>query len=485
MMTRRRTKALLAAALVGWAIAWAPARTSAGGASGKGFAVRMVKLVGDPADPGTLAHVRFCRKLGFNALWVYSHEAGAWTKDRAPQGPVLDPAFVRLAAWCRRHGIDIWVSVNPVADTAERFVFTDPDGERRLLAFMQLLRKEAGVRRVVLSFDDQPTTLRELSDVFRYGASSAPAHLDLARRLASGLPPGVALWLCASVYCDAQLGDGSRPYGKAFLAGLPTLPPTIGIVWTGPRVISPTITRADIEATRARLGGRPILLYDNALVHDYDEPDALGMVLAPPRGRAPGLRDLVAAYLACPQVPLAGSRLSLEAGADFLHSPADYDPDVSVARAIKRLAGSDPAAATALETQQIEWGRPIGPGDAGVRDVMTAETAAAGLNDPALVDSFTWTVDRYPDRMAALERLADTAFRDDLLRIMRRRLAVARAMPLTVDYLARVRAGRPDAAEVLARIDAERRSWDGDPDALRVLDRFLGAAAVPPAGSTR
>jgi hypothetical protein len=484
-MTRRRAKALLAAALVGWAIAGAPAEAFAGGASGTGFAVRMVKLVGDPADPGTLAHVKFCRKLGYNALWVYSSEAGAWTKDRAPQGPVLDPAFLRLAGWCRRHGMDIWVSINPVADTAERFVFTDPDGEQRLLAFVRLLRKDADVRRVVLSFDDQPTSLRELSDIFRYGASSAPAHLDLARRLASELPPGVALWLCASVYCDAHLGDGSGPYGKALLEGLPALPATIGIVWTGPRVISPTITRADIEAARARLGGRPILLYDNALVNDYDERDALGLVLAPPRGRAPGLRDVVAAYLVCPQVPLAGSRLSLEAGADFLRSPSDYDPDVSVARAIKRLAGSDPTSATALETQQIEWGRPMGAGSTGVREVMTAEIAAAGLNDPALVDSFTWTVDRYPSRMAALERLADTALRDDLLRIMRRRLAVARAVPLTVDYLARVRAGRPDAAEVLARIDAERRSWDGDPDARRVLERFLGAAAVPPAGSTR
>jgi hypothetical protein len=483
-MTRRRTKALLAAALLGWAIALAPVATSARGASGQRFAIRMVKLVGDPADPATVAHVRFCRKLGFNALWVYSHEAGAWTKDRAPEGPVLDPAFLRLARWCRRHGMDLWVSVNPVADTAERFVFTDPEGEQRLLAFMRLLRKEAGVRRVVLSFDDQPTALRELSDVFRYGASSAPAHLDLARRLASGLPPDVALWLCASAYCDTQLGDGSGPYGKAFLAGLPALPATIGIVWTGPRVLSPTITRADIEATRARLGGRPLLLYDNGLVDAYDAQDALGLELAPPRGRAPGVRDVVAAYLACPQVPLAGSRLSLEAGADFLRSPSDYDPDISVARAIQRLAGSDPAAATALETQQIEWGRPMGAANAGVREVMTAETAAAGLNDPALVDSFTWTVDRYPGRMEALGRLADTAFRDDLLRIMRRRLAVARAMPLTIDYLARVRAGRPDAAEVLARIDAERRSWDGDPDARRVLERFLGAAAVPPAGTT-
>ena len=445
----------------------------------------MVKLVGNPADPDTLAHVRFCRKLGFNALWVYSHEAGVWTKERAPEGPRLDPSFIRLARWCRRHGMDVWVSVNPVGDTFERFVFTDPDGERRLIGFATLLRERADVRRIVLSFDDQPTALRELSDVFRYGASSAPAHLDLARLLASRLPRGVALWFCAAVYSDAHLGDGSGPYGKAFLAGLKTLPQDIGIVWTGTDVFSPTITRADIAATRARLGGRQLLFYDNSLTNDYDAEDALGLVLAPPRGRAPEVREVVAAYLACPLIPLAGARLTLLTSADFLRRPWDYDPDAAVGRAIRRRAGADRQAATALETQQIEWGRPIDSGGDGIRDVITAEDAAMRLNDPAFVDSFTWTVERYPGRMAALQRLADAAFREDLLKIMRRRLAIARAMPLTIEYLARVGAKRPDAAFVLAQIDAERRSWDGDADARRVLQHFLAVAGVPSTGSTR
>ena len=485
MLIWRRATTLLIAALLVSTIAGVRGASASDGRSGAGFPVRMVKLVGDPADPGTLAHVAFCRKLGFNALWVYSHQAGVWTKQRAPDGPLLDPSFIRLARWCRRHGMDVWVSINPVADTFEQFVFTDPDGERRVLAFATLLRKSAEVRRIVLSFDDQPSTLRELSDVFRYGASSAPAHLDLVRRLAFRLPRGVALWLCASVYCDSHLGDGSGPYGKAFLEGLPALPPDIGIVWTGPRVLSPTITRADVAATRARLGGRPILFYDNSLTNDYDVEDALGLVLAPPRGRAPEIREVVAAYLACPLTPLAGARLTLLTSADFLRHPSLYDPDASVIRAIARLAGANREAATALETQQLEWGRPIDGSRDGVRDVITADDAATRLGDPAFVESFTWTVERYPGRMAALARVADTAFRDELLKIMRRRLAIARAMPLTIDYLARVRAGRADAAEVLARIDAERRSWDGDADARRVLERFLVAAAVPSSESTR
>jgi hypothetical protein len=115
----------------------------------------------------------------------------------------------------------------------------------------------------------------------------------------------------------------------------------------------------------------------------------------------------------------------------------------------------------------------------GVRDVMTADLAARSLDDPAMVDSFRWTAERYPGRMAALANLSDAAFRDAVLERMRRRLAVARAMPLTIEYLARVRVGRTDAADVLARIDDERRSWAGDSDARRVLEIFLCTANVP------
>jgi hypothetical protein len=481
---RRRTRTLLAAALGVLAVLLAARGLAAPSAADPGFAVRMVKLGGPLTEPATFEHVRFCRKLGFNALWVYGHEAGAWTKVQAPNGPILDPRFLRLARWCRWHHMDLWVSINPVDESRGHFVFSDPDGERRLLAFVTLLEKKAGVRRIVLSFDDQPTTLHELSDVFRFGASAAPAHLDLTRRLAASLPNGVALWMCAAAYCDSNLGDGNGPYSKPFLEGLPSLPPEVGIVWTGPTVVSPKITRADLEATRARLNGRKLLLYDNFPVNDNGPDDAMALILGALRGREAGIREVVAAYLACPERPLAGSRLSLLTTAEYLDDPAAYDPDAATARAVARLAGRNPQAAKALETQQLEWGGFVGSLNYWPREDANPVLAADRLYDPAFVESFTWTVARYPGRIAALEQAADAPFRDDLIRIMRRRLAIGRVMPLTVDYLARKRSGRPDAEEVLARIADERRSWDGDPDASRILDLFLAAAEVPVIGAT-
>jgi hypothetical protein len=443
------------------------------------FPVRMVKLGGPLKDPSTAEHVAYCRKVGFNAIFVYSHAVGRWTKESARFGPVVDREFIRFARQCHADGIDLWVSLNPVADSGGHFVFSDPDGLRRILAFAGKLRRQAGITNFILSFDDQPVVLREFQDIVRYGRSSAPAHLDLARRVAAGLPEGLGLWLCAAAYCDAHLGDGTLPYAKALLEGLAVVPASVGVVWTGPRVLSPTITAASVAATRARLGGRRMLLYDNFPTNDDDSHDALALILGALRGREPGVRDQVAAYLACPMTELGGSRLSLATTAAFLADPEGYDPDAAMKREVDALVGNDRDLFQALHTQQLEWGGFIDARNYWPREALNAESAGKRLDDPAFVESFTWTADRYPGRMAELSKLSDLPFRDDLLRAMRRRLVVARALPLVREYDARKRAGRADADEVLVQLEAERRRTAPDPDASRVLDAFLRAAGVP------
>ena len=129
------------------------------------FPVRMVKL-GESFDrPEVRQHLEFCDARGFNAVWVYAGYAGRWSEARAPDGPFLYPSFLDLVRWCREREWRIFVSVNPVAGAGGPFVFSDPAGARRIRKFFRLLRREAGVRDLVLSFDDQPTELLELSDV--------------------------------------------------------------------------------------------------------------------------------------------------------------------------------------------------------------------------------------------------------------------------------------------------------------------------------
>jgi hypothetical protein len=447
-----------------------------------GFPVRMVKMEGEPSEPATIEHVKYCRSLGFNALWVFSQEAGVWSKQRAPRGLIIDEHFLSLARWCRENGMEIWVSVNPIADALGGYVFTEPENERRLLSFITTLQKKAGIRKFVLSFDDQPLELTTLSDVFRYGASAAPAEIDLAARVRAKLPPGVTLFFCASAYCDGHLGDGTHPYAKAFLAALPKLPKDVGIVWTGPEVFSREVTAAGIRATRERLGGREILLYDNFPANDGQPGDATALILGALRNRDALLPEILAAYLACPEHPLAGSRLSLETTAAYLADPKGYDPDAAMRAALRKLAGADPQALDALTTQQLEWGGWVAGRNYATRSEANPAVVAARLQDPAYVDSYTWTVDRYPGRMMALWKLADVPFRDALLLVMRRRLAVAHLVPLAVEFRARVRAGDARAAETLARIDAVRRAWRNDADASRIMDAFVEAAQIPSPG---
>ena len=85
--------------------------------------------------------------------------------------------------------------------------------------------------------------------------------------------------------------------------------------------------------------------------------------------------------------------------------------------------------------------------------------------------------------MMALWNLSDVPFRNALLQLMRRRLAIARLVPLAVEYRARVRSGDPRVGETVARIDAERRAWKDDADARRMVDTFLEAAQLPSVSS--
>ena len=474
ILARRHRRSILALAILLFLLPGAPVHAAA-----SGFRLRIVELGGDPARAATLEHVKYCRGLGFNALLVHSREAGVWTKEQAPEGPRLNPNFLNLAKWCRRHGMELWVSIDPIADSGAAFSYQDEGIVNRWLAFAALLRDQADVRRMVLSFDDQPAQLTDLSDIFRFGAGAATPQVEFARRLKAVLPGDVTTWLLASVDSDAQLGDGTSPEAKAFLDGIGSLPAGMGFVWAGPERRSLTITRASLEASRARLGNRPLLLMDPYPENDNDEDDAMALIMGAIRGREAGIQDVVSGYVARPAFPLAGSRLSLLTIADFLRDPATYDPAVSAAAAVSRLAGRNPEARTALTTQQLEWGGFFDGRNYWPRDEMNPDAVAHRLNDPGFIMTFTWTVERYPSRMASLALIADHPFRDELLRTMRRRLAIARAMPLAIDYLSRMRGGRPGGDGVLARIDLERRSWLGDADAERSLETFLRAATIP------
>ena len=473
----RRIRLAALAVLLPVALASAP-HLRAAASPDPAFPVRAVKIIGPPGAPATRAHVEFSVAAGFDALWVVGPAAGQWSSAGAPAGPRLDPAFVELARWCRERGVRIFVSVNPVAEAGGTFVFSDPESATRLRAFFKRLRRECGVRDFVLSFDDLPRDLLEINDLIEYGRSTAGAHLDLARRVLRRLGAGSTYWLCGSAYSDWHLDDPEyRAYSAPWLEALPKLPSRIGIVWTGPDTISESITLDDLRATRRRLGNRRLLLYDNYPVNDDWRREALALVLGPLRRRDPRLHEDVAVYLACPMEELGASRLPLLTIADYLRDPAAYDPDASWKRAIARLAGPDPAALDALRTQAAEWGGWVGSLNYHGEDAAPQDLAAE-IDDPGIMASWNYTLRRYEERMAALARVEDRAFRDDVLEAMRRRLVVARALPLVRSLRGSSGATSSSKEEALRALAAERRRVASDLNAAKTLDRFLDAVGL-------
>jgi hypothetical protein len=231
-----------------------------------------------------------------------------------------------------------------------------------------------------------------------------------------------------------------------------------------------------MAATRARLGGRRILLYDNYPAND-DHGQALGLILGPLRNRGADLAEEIDIYLACPMTQLGASRLPLLTTADYLKNPRTYDPDRSWRAALRRLSGEDRDTRSALTVQASEWSAWIGEpghqsydiagGVVGALETLEHPTARAEWMDVEIL---------YPSRIADLMRIPDERFREDLLGAMRRRLAAARTLPLLREARARRQAGLSLDTDMCVRLAKERRQLEPDPGALRVFDELMNEA---------
>src|SRR5262249_25699548 len=156
---------------------------------------------------------------------------------------------------------------------------------------------------------------------------------------------------------------------------------------------------------------------------------------------------------------------------DYLLAPRRYDPESSWRSAIALLAGGDNSARAALTAQAAEWGGWVG--DAGYQfiDESRPEGMADALGEPAISESRRLARELYRGRIAALAGLADRCFREELLEVMSRRLAVARAFPLAQDYIAAT--GPDERQRLLGEIASLRASLDPLSGAKHAVDLFL------------
>jgi protein O-GlcNAcase/histone acetyltransferase len=345
-----------------------------------------------------LAVFDWTRAAGMNA-YIYGpkddvHVRARW---RVPYDAGGMARLADLGAEARARGLSFLVSLAPCLDVT----YSDANDRAALLARVDQLAG-AGMRDVVLLFDDIPSVLPD-ADRARFD-SFAAAQADLGNLVLARLRETGAgrVIFCPTEYCGRMAGGDPR--GSAYLRRLgQALDPSIDVFWTGPEIVSETITAESLRAVAEVLGRKP-MIWDNFHANDYD----IRRVYAGPLGgRGRDLLPLVAGWITNPNNEAEANFPAIHTTGAYLTDPA-YTPETAIARAFAdwqprfRLAlggGAVPVELIALLCD-LFW-QPFVPGpDSGrvlarLRDVLTVHRP-----DPAA-----------PDWQAALADLRDLKLR--------------------------------------------------------------------------
>jgi hyaluronoglucosaminidase len=246
--------------------------------------------------------------------------------------------LLRLIRAAQRHRIDFVYGFHP----GEGLRFSADEPVRILLKKARRFYA-AGVRTFAVLFDDIPSRLVHEIDRRNFRNSLAAAEGTWLRRIIESQPAGwadVEWWICPSFYTpDPLLARIFGRFEREFLETLGEhLPPKIACLWTGPAVVSKTISLAHVRAIANRLR-HPLILWDNYPVNDLSMSDELH--IGPLRGRDPRLPQAVYGYLNNPLLQEELGFAPLATCFDYARAPRSYRPEVSWSRNISRLFGAN------------------------------------------------------------------------------------------------------------------------------------------------
>ncbi|XP_065490478.1 protein O-GlcNAcase-like isoform X2 [Caloenas nicobarica] len=170
-------------------------------------------------------------------------------------------------------------------------------GDRLLL--QQKLRQVAamGCHSFALLFDDiDPCMCQADRDVF---PSLAQAQASVANEAYQELGQPSIFLFCPTEYCSSLCSPS--PSQSCYLLTLgQELLPGIGVIWTGPKVVSQELSATLLEEVEGVLRRQPVI-WDNLYANDYD---CRRVFLGPYTGRAPGLMSRLCGLLLNPNCEL-------------------------------------------------------------------------------------------------------------------------------------------------------------------------------------
>ncbi|XP_014118746.1 PREDICTED: protein O-GlcNAcase-like isoform X2 [Pseudopodoces humilis] len=154
-----------------------------------------------------------------------------------------------------------------------------------------------GCRSFALLFDDiDPCMCQADRDVF---PSLAQAQASVANEVYQELGQPSVFLFCPTEYCSSLCSPS--PSQSCYLQTIgQELLPGIGVIWTGPKVVSQELSAVLLEEVEAVLK-RPPVIWDNLYANDYD---CRRVFLGPYMGRAPGLMSRLHGLLLNPNCEL-------------------------------------------------------------------------------------------------------------------------------------------------------------------------------------
>jgi hyaluronoglucosaminidase len=190
---------------------------------------------------------------------------------------------------------------------------------------------DAGVRTFAVLFDDIPSHLEFPEDKKSFDGSLAKAEGLWLKKILDEQPNSwneVEWWICPSYYTEDPLL--ARTFGAFEPSFLETLgehmPETVSCFWTGPSVVSKSISLAHMRKVKKALR-HPIILWDNYPVNDLTM--SMEMHLSPLTGRDPRLPEQVYGYMNNPLLQEALSFIPLATCFDYAANPRGYNPEAS------------------------------------------------------------------------------------------------------------------------------------------------------------
>lgn len=294
--------------------------------------------------------LRLLRELG---SWRMNHYVYAPKDDARHRARWRDPypadEAARLAELARTGhevGVDVVYALHPGLDMVHA-----EERDHEAIAHKVRTLHALGIRRFALLFDDIEYGLDDPRDVRTWGsgaAGSGRAHGATCSRFEAEVlgPLGVAgtLLMVPTDYA----GSGRTEYRDGLDE---TLGADVEVMWTGDDIVVGEVTAEHVQGAADAFGGRPLVLWDNFPVNDFDPSRAfLGPLVGRPADPA-GLHGI----LANPMVQFEPGRFALHTVAAWALDPAAYDPEAAAEEALHAVAGAEAEALRPLVAAASSW----------------------------------------------------------------------------------------------------------------------------------